>query len=340
MKNKQVLKAKEIEMCAINKKYPTQINMYTDEVKNLVAKRLEYLNKLNINRKSVSNLKSYLAKLIRMWSEIVNSLNKNKISNYNSMEEELDKLKEEMNRDEEDILESICKENLPYDSNKNLANEISENQQKNSKHLIKYSSVKNSENSSNHKKYQLPQLKAGEGYLPNIFTTGINTYGSLNKNLQDVKSRINLKKNSKSPEPSSKSQHGITSHSTKSPKIEYKGIFSNYEYLHTKSKKSLINNKMNVNNQSPEHGNNSIEETQNENSLDKEHSDFLTSDYENTKNNDFSRLLKKRLKLEKINEKLEKNLKEVEKIFDKKYKDLNNTTEHNQKKLHLIQKVF
>ena len=66
----------------------------------------------------------------------------------------------------------------------------------------------------------------------------------------------------------------------------------------------------------------------------------MTSDYENTKNNDFSRLLKKRLQLEKINEKLEKNLKEVEKIFDKKYKDLNNTTEHNQKKLHLIRKVI
>jgi len=65
----------------------------------------------------------------------------------------------------------------------------------------------------------------------------------------------------------------------------------------------------------------------------------ISYEYENTYDSDYHNLLKKREQFEKINFKIEKNMKEIEKLYDKKFKDLNNTIEHNQKKLKLMQQV-
>ena len=351
MKNKQVIKSKEIEMCAINKKYPSQINMFSDEVKNLVAKRLEYLNKLQINKKSLTNLKSYLGKLIQMWNEVYKSRNRINIMNdkiVSLMDDDLNKLREELNGDEEEILELVCRENPSeapghYNNNSasNIPNPVSVN-----KLLIKYSGSRNTLQHVNNKNINEFKEK-NENFLPlpNIFVTNTTNH-TLNK--QNIKYNIITKReqNRKSPDNYSMTQKHQSSHSSQSPRKEYKGIFSRYEYLNPKSKKFHTNTKLNGNlfqkNQSQENvnnSNNSIKELHNENSVDKENSDIFTTDFENTQNSDFSRLIKKRYQLEKINQNLEKNLKEVEKLNEKKFRDVNNTIDHNQKKLQLIYKV-
>jgi hypothetical protein len=129
---------------------------------------------------------------------------------------------------------------------------------------------------------------------------------------------------------------------------KYKGIFNKYEYL---SKDNYYNNRKNTltvsrskskgksptgNTKSPRNdGYNFNEGNSNSEILNEE----INFDYENTYDSDYHNLLKKREQLEKINFKIEKNMKEIEKLYEKKFRDLNNTIEHNQKKLKLMQQV-
>lgn len=66
----------------------------------------------------------------------------------------------------------------------------------------------------------------------------------------------------------------------------------------------------------------------------------LNLDYEQTFNYEFQNLQNKNDQFKKINYTLIKNMKETEKLYDKKYKDLQNTIEHNQNKLKIIQQVI
>lgn len=62
-------------------------------------------------------------------------------------------------------------------------------------------------------------------------------------------------------------------------------------------------------------------------------------DYEATFNSDYLNLEKKEKTLERVNRKMDKNYRETEKLFEKKFKDIQNTIEHNQKKLKIMQQV-
>jgi hypothetical protein len=110
----------------------------------------------------------------------------------------------------------------------------------------------------------------------------------------------------------------------------YRGIFNKYEYLSTRERTSgSIQKKSSL----PAKIDNSDIDYTDELYNDEE---IISLDYENTYESDYSNLFKKREQLEKINSKLEKNIKEVEKLFEKKFKDLTNSIEHNQKKLKLM----
>jgi len=50
-------------------------------------------------------------------------------------------------------------------------------------------------------------------------------------------------------------------------------------------------------------------------------------------------LQKKQEQLVKINNKLEKNIREIEKLYDKKFHDIQKVIEQNQNKLKIIQQV-
>lgn len=62
-------------------------------------------------------------------------------------------------------------------------------------------------------------------------------------------------------------------------------------------------------------------------------------DYEATFNSDYLNLEKKEKQLERVNRKMDKNHRETEKLFEKKFRDIQNTIEHNQKKLKIMQQV-
>jgi hypothetical protein len=129
---------------------------------------------------------------------------------------------------------------------------------------------------------------------------------------------------SKSPPPSKNNNSYLPKIST-SPK--YKGIFNKYEYLNKEK------SPMKPRTKSP------VEEYNEGNSSDFLHDESVAMDYEHTYDSDYQNLLKKREQLEKINFKIQKNIREIEKLYDKKFRDLNNTIEHNQKKLKLMQQV-
>jgi hypothetical protein len=65
----------------------------------------------------------------------------------------------------------------------------------------------------------------------------------------------------------------------------------------------------------------------------------LNLDFEQTHNIDFHNLHKKEEQLIKINSKLEKNIREIEKLYDKKFLDIQKVIEQNQYKLKITQQV-
>ncbi len=65
----------------------------------------------------------------------------------------------------------------------------------------------------------------------------------------------------------------------------------------------------------------------------------LNYDYENTRNDDYDNLLKKFKQTMRINEKVEKNNKEMDKVYEKKFKDVQYQLEVNKKKARVVQKV-
>jgi len=65
----------------------------------------------------------------------------------------------------------------------------------------------------------------------------------------------------------------------------------------------------------------------------------LNLDYEHTHNIDYHNLQKKEDQLIKINGKLEKNIREIEKLYEKKFQDIQKVIEQNQNKLKIIQQV-
>lgn len=303
LKNVQVTNSKELEICNINKKYPTQINIFTEEIKNQVAKKHEYYNKLVHNKKSLSNMKTLLKRTVKSYNEIAEAV-KNDKSNDNIVkviEETIGVLTEELTGADDDILDKVCLGSNHLNTNPN--NE--ENKLKRKKTAPKLTRAENAKS---------PKSKTT--ILPNIYQ-----------------------------QPQPHIQRGPSPGTGNNP--EYKGIFNKYEYLSSRgrnsvphymivapsksqsrlknSQKGLIKNKEKISNPVK--------------SDDEEDLEILNLDYDNTHDVDYANLIKKREQLNKVNEVLSKNIRELDKLQDKKAKDLKNTLEHNTKKLKMLQQV-
>jgi len=111
LKNMQYTQGKELETNNLLKKYPNQINAYTDEIKNLVGKKQEYFTKISNNKKSLSNLKNILTNIFKNYEKITNSKAFQKtadnLSIMNSIEELLNILKKDLNMAQEELIEKI-----------------------------------------------------------------------------------------------------------------------------------------------------------------------------------------------------------------------------------------
>lgn len=304
LKNVQIYQSKELETCTKGKKHPSKLNIYGGEVKNLIAKKHEYFNKINGNKKSLTNMKNYLVKIIKIYNEMISSNKINKADPIiKTIEETIDSLQRELSGSEEEIIERI--------NNWDMTEMIQEKNSVQSYRKI----LRNPTNSS-----------PGRNGLPDI-----NKYNK-NRNMNASQSPTN-----------------------------YKGVFNKYEYLSSKEKLNIPfsyvyknKNRNSVNfekSSSPKRMNNNNEEenkdiqdrerdhSSGDSNIENEDLDFIVMDYEQTTELDYANLVKKKDTLVKINSKLEKNLKEVDKLYEKKFKDLTNTIEHNTKKLKILQQV-
>ena len=94
-------KAKELEVYSANKVYPKEIKGYTEEVKTLSSKKHEYYMKLNKNKKSLLNEIAELERAKNLYQELHDTQNY-----FNAkIEEDINRLKEDLNGTEDEIFE-------------------------------------------------------------------------------------------------------------------------------------------------------------------------------------------------------------------------------------------
>jgi hypothetical protein len=284
LKNTQLAKSKELEICNRNKKYPQKIHSHTDEVKNLVAKKHDYFSKLTNNKKSLQNMKIYLNKVMNLFKDSKISpkfcLKGNELL-VKQIEDEINNLLEELRGNEDEILEKAL-------------------DQKNAKILLsnreKLFRIKRDGSTNERDAKQSLSCSSprnNKKLLANIQTTlPIITQSLANSNQNPYKKRLTSK---------------------------------NHPY----QKNLQFYNKNLVDDQ--------LENILGNNSDIQEVEYNLNLEYDNTQESEYLELLKRKSQLENIKSTMEKNLKENEKIYEKKYKELINTIEHNQKKLKLMQ---
>ncbi len=111
LKNMQYTQGKELETNNLLKKFPNQINAFTDEIKNLVSKKQEYFTKISNNKKSLSNLKNILTNISKNYEKITNSKVFQKTAEnsalINSIEESVNSLLKDLNMPEDELFEKI-----------------------------------------------------------------------------------------------------------------------------------------------------------------------------------------------------------------------------------------
>jgi len=226
LKNMQYTQGKELETNNLLKKFPNQINAYTDEIKNLVSKKQEYLTKIFNNKKSLSNLKNILTNISKNYDKIINGKSfqrtADNIALMQSIEESIENLKKDLQMPEEELIEKI----------------------NNLQTVNKYTYINNEGN----RKINL--LNAPKSYKSKtlnpenseIFSKNISPNKNLKKNIytygsNDSKNNLRFK----SPElVLPKILPPIVNKTNKERSSSpYKGIFNKYEYLSNKQK---INN--------------------------------------------------------------------------------------------------
>lgn len=103
LRNSHVIQSKQLDTCSKNKKYPSQINSYTEEVKNLVAKKHQYYNKMLAFKKSISNVKSYFSRVVKYFNEVLTSGRYN--ANPRPIQENIELLEQELQGTEDEIID-------------------------------------------------------------------------------------------------------------------------------------------------------------------------------------------------------------------------------------------
>lgn len=151
-----------------------------------------------------------------------------------------------------------------------------------------------------------------------------------NKEMQVILPMVNSDQRARSSSPKTK-DHGLiqkNNNATNQKESQpYKGIFNKFIYLKPKKK---VPHYMTNSSQ----GRREKEEMKNENLFITE---ILEYDYDNTTNADYRELLNKKEIFVDINQRIEKSIKEVEKLSDKKLKDISRTIDSNARRLNSLQ---
>lgn len=151
-----------------------------------------------------------------------------------------------------------------------------------------------------------------------------------NKEMQSVLPIVNTGPRARSSSPKTKDNTLIKKDNiTNKPKETqpYKGIFNKFIYLKPKGK---LPHYMKNSRQ----GKRGKEEIKNENF---DITEIIEYDYDNTSNTDYRELLNKKELYVDINQRIEKSIKELEKMSDKKLKDISGTIDSNARRLNSLQ---
>ena len=255
LKENNILNIKKIENLKNKKKYSEKIKSFTEEIKSLESKKLDYYTKLNSNKRSLENILKEKEILYKLYNSNINKeLDEGILSKINYW---LNIIKSDLEGTEEEIIQRI------ESDNSRIINEIDKN-------LIK-----------NNNKNTL--------YIPN--------------------EKINLER-AKSSNPNNKNKINNF----------YQGIFTKYSLLQQKSNyKSQPRYMLNKNNKENDIVNNKIED--------------LNVDYELTSNDDYNELLNKKKEYVEMINRLEKTMKEVNKITNIKTENIFYSVNDNSKKL-------
>ena len=255
LKENNILNIKKIENLKNKKKYSEKIKSFTEEIKSLESKKLDYYTKLNSNKRSLENILKEKEILYKLYNTNINKeLDEGILSKINYW---LNIIKSDLEGTEEEIIQRI------ESDNSRIINEIDKN-------LIK-----------NNNKNTL--------YIPN--------------------EKINLER-AKSSNPNNKNKINNF----------YQGIFTKYSLLQQKSNyKSQPRYMLNKNNKENDIVNNKIED--------------LNVDYELTSNDDYNELLNKKKEYVEMINRLEKTMKEVNKITNIKTENIFYSVNDNSKKL-------
>lgn len=245
LRNIQYTQGKELETNNLIKKFPNQINAYTEEIKNLMNKKHEYYMKLTNHKKSLTNLRNILNSISKNLDKTVNGKNFQRnvdnISLMQSIEDSLNNIKMDLNLPEEELIEKI----------------------NNFETFNKYSYINSS--NSNSKFLNAPRIAKSRTIIQdkiqalvhnisphnkifknsannNNFESSTNRYiNSINKNNNLLEEKINIRK--KSPDLTLPKILPAINNRMKIERSQssYRGIFIKYEYLNQKEKSNPHN---------------------------------------------------------------------------------------------------
>ena len=133
MKARSVIKAKELEICTANKKYPQQLKVCTQEMKSLRSKKHDYHEKLTRNMKSLDNTLKELEVLQKMYdADIDEHCDQTMVNKIN---EWMDIITNELKGSKEEILNRVMENKSEFlnlinnDINKKLTQQKNEHKQ-------------------------------------------------------------------------------------------------------------------------------------------------------------------------------------------------------------------
>ena len=133
MKARSVIKAKELEICTANKKYPQQLKACTQEMKSLRSKKHDCHEKLTRNMKSLDNTLKELEVLQKMYDADIDEQCDQTI--VNKINEWMDIITKELKGSKEEILNRVMENKSEFlniintDINKKLTQQKNERKQ-------------------------------------------------------------------------------------------------------------------------------------------------------------------------------------------------------------------
>lgn len=114
LKTKQNTKGRELQTNNIMKKYPNQINSLTDEIKNIMGKKQDFLTKITNNKKSLNNLRTILSTLEKNYNQMIQSKSFQKtvdnLTIIRIIDESVKNYKKDLELTEEELLDKINKQ--------------------------------------------------------------------------------------------------------------------------------------------------------------------------------------------------------------------------------------